>query len=144
VELGHARLAIVDLETGAQPLASPCGAVHAVVNGELYGFVEQRAELEARGHRFATRSDSEVAIHLYEEHDLAFTQHLRGEFAIVLWDARRERLVAVRDRFGIKPLYYGTRPDGALVLASEVKALFAAGVPAVWDLRCGTRRPSTT
>ena len=106
--------------------------IHLIVNGEFYDFERQRRELEQRGHRFRTRSDSEIALHLYEEFGAHCVQHLRGEFAFVLWDEPNQSLFAARDRFGIKPLYYAVH-DGTLYLASEVKALFAAGVPARWD-----------
>jgi len=133
VGLGHARLSIIDLAGGAQPLANEDETIHAVVNGELYDFERQRAELEVRGHRFRTRSDSEVLVHLYEEYGARCVDHLRGEVAFILWDARNQVLLAGRDRFGIKPLYYAD--DGrTLLLASEVKALFAAGVRAAWDV----------
>jgi asparagine synthase (glutamine-hydrolysing) len=130
--LGHARLSIIDLSTGDQPLSNEDGSIHAVVNGEFYDFERIRRELEDRGHRFATGSDSELVLHLYEEHGLAFVDHLRGEFAFVLRDDRRRRLVAGRDRFGIKPLVYA-KQGRTLCLASEAKALFAAGLPACWD-----------
>ncbi|HEY7579911.1 MAG TPA: asparagine synthase (glutamine-hydrolyzing) [Acetobacteraceae bacterium] len=132
VGLGHARLAVIDLETGQQPLASEDGQVLVVVNGEFYGHSTIRRELEARGHRFSTRSDSEILVHLWEEQGIGCLEQLRGEFAFVVWDAARELLFAARDRFGAKPLYYAQREDG-LFLASEAKALFAAGVPARWD-----------
>lgn len=133
VALGHRRLAIVDLAGGRQPLASEDGQVVAIVNGELYGFEALRAELAAR-HRFATETDSEVLVHLYEEHGLDALRHLRGEYAFVLWDARKKRLFAARDRFGVKPLCW-TRHQGMLMVASQAKALFAAGVPARWNPR---------
>lgn len=132
VGLGHARLSIIDLSTGDQPIASEDGRTRIIVNGEFYGYEAIQRELEARGHRLRTRSDSEIALHLYEDFGLQCVHHLRGEFAIVLWDETRRRLVAVRDRFGIKPLFYAWHQD-TLYLASEVKALFAAGVPARWD-----------
>jgi asparagine synthase (glutamine-hydrolysing) len=132
VGLGHARLSIIDLTTGDQPIANEDGRIHIVVNGEFYDFERQRRELEQRGHRFRTRSDSEIALHLYEDLGVHCVQHLRGEFAFVLWDQTNQTLFAVRDRFGIKPLYYAVH-DGTLYLASEIKALFAAGVPARWD-----------
>jgi asparagine synthase (glutamine-hydrolysing) len=133
VGLGHARLSIIDLAGGAQPLANEDESVRAVVNGELYDFERQRAELEARGHRFRTGSDSEVLVHLYEEHGVRCVERLRGEVAFVLWDAHSRLLLCGRDRFGIKPLYYWD--DGErLILASEAKALFAAGVGAAWDV----------
>ncbi len=130
IALGHARLAVIDVEGGAQPISN--GGIHAVLNGELYGFEAQRAELASRGHVFRTRSDSEVLVHLYEEHGDDFVRHLRGEYAFVLWDARQRRLLASRDRFGIKPLVWAQHGD-ELWFASEAKALFAAGIPAAWD-----------
>ena len=132
VGLGHARLSIIDLATGDQPIANEDQRIHIVVNGEFYDFEPQRRELEHRGHQFRTRSDSEIALHLYEEFGTHCVQQLRGEFAFVLWDEANQTLFAARDRFGIKPLYYAVH-DGTLHLASEVKALFAAGVPARWD-----------
>jgi len=132
VGLGHARLSIIDLTTGDQPIANEDERIHIIVNGEFYDFERQRRELEGRGHQFRTRSDSEIALHLYEEFGVHSVQHLRGEFAFVLWDASNQTLFAARDRFGIKPLYYAVH-DGTLYLASEIKALFAAGVPARWD-----------
>jgi len=132
VGLGHARLSIIDLVTGDQPIASEDGRTRIVVNGEFYGFEAIQRELESRGHRLRTRSDSEIALHLYEDFSVHCLHHLRGEFALVLWDETRRRLFAARDRFGIKPLFYAWH-QGALIVASEVKALFAAGVPARWD-----------
>jgi asparagine synthase (glutamine-hydrolysing) len=130
--LGHARLSIIDLTTGDQPIANEDERIHIVVNGEFYDFERQRCELERRGHLFRTRSDSEIALHLYEELGAHCVQQLRGEFAFVLWDEANQTLFAARDRFGIKPLYYAVHDD-TLYLASEIKALFAAGVPARWD-----------
>jgi asparagine synthase (glutamine-hydrolysing) len=132
VALGHARLSIIDLVTGDQPIASEDERIRVIVNGEFYGFETLQQDLERGGHRLRTRSDSEIALHLYEDVGLQCVHRLRGEFAMVLWDERNRTLVAVRDRFGIKPLFYAWH-DGALYLASEVKALFAAGVPARWD-----------
>ncbi len=132
VGLGHARLSIIDLAGGAQPLENEDGQVRAIVNGELYGFESIRQDLEARGHRFRTGSDSEIVVHLYEEYGAQCVQHLRGEFAVVVWDQRNQRLFCARDRFGIKPLFYAVHA-GALYVGSEVKALLAAGVPARWD-----------
>jgi asparagine synthase (glutamine-hydrolysing) len=105
VGLGHARLSIIGLNTGVQPLENEDGQLHVVVNGEFYDFERIRAELEARGHCFRTGSDSEIVLHLYEEYGAQCVQHLRGEFAFLLWDARQKRLLAARDRFGIKPLF---------------------------------------
>ncbi|WP_025688004.1 asparagine synthase (glutamine-hydrolyzing) [Paenibacillus zanthoxyli] len=132
VGLGHTRLSIIDLEGGNQPLENEDGRVHAVVNGEIYDFERIRGELQAKGHRFKTASDSEILIHLYEEKGLDALQELRGEYAFIIWDSKNERLIAARDRFGVKPLYYSFH-QGALFLASEIKALLAAGVPAQWD-----------
>jgi len=132
VALGHARLSVVDLATGDQPMASEDARLHAVVGGEFYDFERLRDELIGRHHRFRSRSDSEILLHLYEERGPQCLQDLRGEFAFVLHDAEDEVLFAARDRFGIKPLFYAVTGD-VLLLASEVKALFAAGVPARWD-----------
>ena len=132
VALGHARLSIIDLSTGDQPIASEDEQTRIIVNGEFYDFEAIQKELERGGHRLRTRSDSEIALHLYEDLGMHCVHRLRGEFAMVLWDERNRTMVAVRDRFGIKPLFYAWH-DGALYLASEVKALFAAGVPARWD-----------
>ncbi len=132
VGLGHARLSIIDLTTGDQPLVSEDGKLHLVVNGEFYDFERIRRELEGRGHHFRTRSDSEIALHLYEDTGVHCLPQLRGEFAFALWDERNHTLFAARDRFGIKPLFYAVH-EGNLYVASEAKALFAAGVPARWD-----------
>lgn len=138
VGLGHARLSIIDLDGGAQPIASEEGDLRIAVNGEFYDFERERAQLECRGHRFRTRSDSEIALHLFQDRGLRSVAQLRGEFAFVLWDEARRRLVACRDRYGVKPLYYAWHRD-RLYLASEVKALFAAGVPASWDFESVVR-----
>jgi asparagine synthase (glutamine-hydrolysing) len=130
--LGHVRLSVIGLHNGDQPLSNEAGDVRCVVNGELYGFRRIRAELSAEGHRFATDSDSEVALRLYEKLGGDFVHRLRGEFAVVIADQRRRCLIAVRDRFGIKPLYYAVH-EGGVYIASEVKALLALGVPARWD-----------
>lgn len=132
VGLGHARLSIIDLATGDQPIASEDGQMRIIVNGEFYGYEAIQRDLEDRGHRLRSRSDSEIALHLFEDYGVQALHHLRGEFAIVLWDARRRMIFAARDRFGIKPLFYAWHRD-ALHFASEAKALFAAGVPARWD-----------
>ena len=132
VALGHTRLSVIDLDGGHQPIANETGRVRVVVNGEFYGFEPIRADLEARGHRFSTGSDSEILVHLYEAHGVDCLEHLRGEFAFTLWDADRRRLFAARDRFGVKPLCYA-EDGGRLLLASEAKALFALGVDARWD-----------
>src|SRR5262245_41525714 len=132
VGLGHTRLSIIDLVTGDQPIASEDELRHIVVNGEFYDFERIQCELGRAGHRLRTRSDSELALHLYEDLGPHCLHQLRGEYAFVLWDEPQQRLFAARDRFGIKPLFYAWY-QGALYLASEVKALFAAGVPARWN-----------
>jgi asparagine synthase (glutamine-hydrolysing) len=129
--LAHQRLSIIDIPGGHQPQKSEDGTVQVVFNGEIYNFRQLRAELEERGHRFATRSDTEVIVHLYEEHGDDCVKHLRGMFAFALWDANRERLLLARDRLGVKPLYYAL-PEGGdiqLAFASELKALL--NVPGV-------------
>jgi asparagine synthase (glutamine-hydrolysing) len=122
VALAARRLSIIDLETGDQPIANEDGTLHVVQNGEIYNYRELRHELERAGHRFRTHGDTEVLLHLYEEHGDRFAERLRGMFAIAIWDAARRRLVLARDRFGIKPLYYRD-VDGELSFASELKAL---------------------
>lgn len=134
IVLGHKRLSLVDLATGDQPVVNETGTIHAIVNGEFYGFEAIRADLESRGHRFRSKSDSEILIHLYEDHGTACVHHLRGEYAFVLWDETDQSLFAGRDRFGIKPLFYA-HIDGRLSFASEVKALHATGVSPAWDER---------
>ena len=131
--LGHNLLAITDPE-GHQPIASEDGRLHIVVNGQFYDYKRIRTALAAKGHRFRTRSDSEIALHLYEDLGPACLPHLRGQFAMVIWDEENGALFAARDRFGLKPLFYAEK-EGRLFLASEAKALFAAGVPASWDPR---------
>ncbi|HEY0193907.1 MAG TPA: asparagine synthase (glutamine-hydrolyzing) [Kofleriaceae bacterium] len=127
IGLGHARLAVVDPAGGAQPIVR--GSLVAVVNGELYG---HDAWLAARGIAMRSRCDSEALVHMYEALGDDCVRAARGELAFVLWDARRRRLLAGRDRFGIKPLVWA-RWRGGIAIASEAKALFAMGVPARWD-----------
>ncbi|GHE27197.1 asparagine synthase (glutamine-hydrolyzing) [Streptosporangium violaceochromogenes] len=131
--LGHTRLAVIDPRTGGQPIADEEGRRHLVANGEFYGFREIRRDLAEAGHGFRTNGDSEIALHLYREKGRqGALERLRGEFAFVIWDERAGELFAARDRFGVKPLYYA-RHGGRLLLASEIKALLAQGVPARWD-----------
>src|ERR671937_3079971 len=122
VGLGVQRLAIIDLETGDQPIFNEDESVVVVQNGEIYNYRELRRELEAGGHRFSTQSDTEVIVHLYEDHGDACVERLRGMFAFAIWDRRRRRLLLGRDRVGKKPLFYAER-DGALWFASEARAI---------------------
>jgi asparagine synthase (glutamine-hydrolysing) len=122
VALAARRLSIIDLETGDQPVANESGTLHVVQNGEIYNYRELRRELERAGHSFRTQGDTEVLLHLYEEHGDQFAERLRGMFAIAIWDASHRRLVLARDRFGIKPLYY-RHADDELAFASELRAL---------------------
>lgn len=123
VGLAHARLAIIDLAGGAQPLSNEDGRIWVTFNGEIFNYIELREELLAAGHRFSTASDTEVLVHLYEQHGETFVERLNGQFAIALWDGRTQRLVLARDRVGIRPLYY-TQAGSQLAFASEIKALF--------------------
>jgi asparagine synthase (glutamine-hydrolysing) len=124
VGLGARRLSIIDLEGGHQPLANEDGSVWAVLNGEIYNFPSLRQRLLAAGHTFATRSDTEVLVHLYEEYGIDLVHALEGMFVFAIWDAARGRLVVARDRFGEKPLFYSAM-GGNLVFASELTALLA-------------------
>ena len=125
--LGHRRLSIVDLDGGHQPLATADGNIQAIVNGEIYNFHRLRAELEAYGHRFLTRSDSEVVVHGYRQWGTEVIARLEGMFALAVWDVSSRRLLLARDRMGQKPLYIaytGSSSQPGLVFASEPKALF--------------------
>lgn len=126
VGLGVRRLAIVDVEGGDQPIANEDGSIVLVCNGEIYNYPELRPQLLASGHRFRTNTDVEAIVHLYEDYHLEFLHHLRGMFALALWDDRRRLLILARDRFGIKPLHYAPVAEG-LFFGSEVKAILASG-----------------
>jgi len=128
VGLGHVRLSIIDLsDAGKQPMCNEDASVWISVNGEIYNYKELRNDLKKRGHSFRSQSDSEVIVHLYEEYGERFPEYLDGMFAIALWDVRKKKLMLVRDRFGIKPLYYAQQNKG-VVFASELSALMASGL----------------
>jgi asparagine synthase (glutamine-hydrolysing) len=115
VGLGHARLSIIDLAGGAQPVHNEDQTVWITYNGEVFNYIELRRMLEQRGHRFYTNTDTEVIVHLYEERGDDFVQELNGQFAFALWDRSRRRMLLVRDRAGILPLYYTRTPEGVRV-----------------------------
>src|ERR1039457_4372743 len=123
----HRRLSIVDLDHGAQPMSNEDGTIWITFNGEIYNHEDHRPRLEQAGHHFKSRSDTEVILHLYEEHGDSCVDFLNGMFAFAIWDAPRRKLLLARYRMGIKPLYYA-RANDALIFASEAKALFASGL----------------
>ncbi len=134
VGIAHVRLSIVDVAGGAQPMATEDGRLVVAFNGEIFNYVELTAELSRKGHRFRTRSDTEVLLHAYVEWGDRMVERLNGDFAFALHDRRAERLLLARDRFGVRPLFYAVA-NGDLVFGSEVKALFASGeVDAIPDL----------
>lgn len=122
VGLGSARLNIIDPVTGRQPIHNEDKTIWLVLNGEIYNYPELRRRLMSQGHRFYTRTDTEVLVHLYEEKGIEFLNHVNGQFALALWDGRRRRLLIARDRMGIRPLFYA-HLDGCFAFASEIKAL---------------------
>jgi len=133
IGLGHRRLSIIDLSTGDQPLSNEDGTIWIVFNGEIYNFAEIRAELEAHGHRFRTHSDTEVIVHAYEQWGDRAVDRFRGMFAFALWDEPKRRLLLVRDRLGVKPLYYSATASG-VTFGSEIKALLEdPDVPRDWS-----------
>ncbi|HET6281532.1 MAG TPA: asparagine synthase (glutamine-hydrolyzing) [Polyangia bacterium] len=140
VGLGHRRLAIIDVAGGHQPLYSEDGSTALVVNGEIYNFELLRADLQGRGHRFKTRSDSEVIVHGYEQWGDGVIDRLEGMFAVALWDTARRRLLLARDRMGEKPLFWAATARGGLAFASELRALrHAPGVATSIDPNCLAR-----
>jgi asparagine synthase (glutamine-hydrolysing) len=138
VALAHRRLSIVGLADGKQPIGNEDGSVQVVFNGEFFEYSRKKAELEARGHRFRTHTDTEILPHLWEEHGENLFEHLQGQFAFCLWDSKQNTVILARDRFGIIPLYWSVQKRGDttyILFASEIKALLASGyVPAVPDL----------
>ena len=122
VALGMRRLSIIDLKTGQQPIANEDGTIWIVFNGEVYNYLEIRDELASRGHRFRTKSDTEVLVHLYEEEGDSFLTRINAMAALAIWDGRRRRLLLARDRIGKKPLHFALTSD-AMVFGSEIKSL---------------------
>ncbi|MEM1369756.1 MAG: asparagine synthase (glutamine-hydrolyzing) [Cyanobacteria bacterium P01_H01_bin.15] len=132
VALGHTRLSIIDIDGGEQPISNQEETLHITANGEFYDFERIQGDLRRWGYKFKTNSDSEIALYLYDQFGTHSLEYLRGEFAFIIWDERNDLLFAARDRFGIKPLYYSNYQN-TIYIASEIKALLAAGVPASWD-----------
>ncbi|KAL9539752.1 hypothetical protein MBANPS3_010085 [Mucor bainieri] len=131
--LGCVQLSIADMDRSQQPLSDPVNDIHIVVDGGLYDLERTKCELQAKGHQFRTGSNSDIALCLYQEFGLSFLDHLRGEFAVCIWDAKKRRFILARDRFGAKPLYY-TIVKGALLVASEIKAFLSLGWQPEWDV----------
>jgi asparagine synthase (glutamine-hydrolysing) len=128
VGLGHRRLSIIDLTpAGHQPLTNENGEIWLTYNGEIYNFPEIRKKLEVNGHRFLSKTDTEVIIHLYEEEGDRCLDRLRGMFAFALWDEKKQKLFIARDRIGQKPVYY-FEDNEKLIFASEIKSLFSSGM----------------
>src|SRR5262249_14611025 len=124
--LGFRRLSIIDLAGGHQPMSDVDETVWVIFNGEIYNFKEVRAELEQHGHRFRTRSDTEVVVHGYKEWGNEVFHHLNGMFGVAIWDVKKQRLVVARDAMGIKPIYYAIA-KGQLTFGSEIRAILAQG-----------------
>ena len=124
VGLGSARLSIIDLGGGQQPITNEDNSLWIVFNGEIFNYVELRPDLEKRGHKFSTNSDTEIILHLYEDHGPDCLSYLNGQFAIAIWDVKRQSLFLARDRMGIRPIFY-TNTQGALLFGSEIKSLLA-------------------
>lgn len=132
--LAHARLSIIDLSGGAQPMLVDDGELAITFNGEIFNYIELRAELEAVGRRFTSKSDTEVILHAYAQWGDACVSRMNGQWSFAIWDRRRHRLFCSRDRIGVRPFFYAVH-DGRFVFASEAKALFAAGVPCALDVK---------
>jgi asparagine synthase (glutamine-hydrolysing) len=133
VGLANARLSIIDIQGGHQPISNENGTVHVTYNGEIYNYQQLRQELQKLGHSFRTQSDTEVIVHGYEQYGQSFVSKLNGMFAIALWDSTKKKLILARDRMGIKPLYYAVRGD-TLLFASETKAILQAPIERTVDL----------
>src|SRR5271167_2553037 len=125
VGLGNARLSIIDLSGGSQPIANEDESLWIVFNGEIFNYIELRSELEPRGHKFRTSSDTEVILHLFEEYGPACLDKMNGQFAIAIWDTKRRRLFLARDRLGVRPLFYTQVGGDALLFASEIKSILS-------------------
>jgi asparagine synthase (glutamine-hydrolysing) len=125
--LAHTRLSIIDVEGGHQPMSHADGRLSITFNGEIFNYIELRKDLSTRGHRFATRSDTEVILHLYEEYGEDCVRHMNGQWAFAIWDAHRRKMFLSRDRMGVRPLFY-TVANGAFVFGSEIKAILASGL----------------
>ena len=132
--MGMRRLSIIDLETGKQPIHNEDESVWVILNGEIYNFLELRQRLIDKGHRFYTRTDTEVIAHLYEDRGPDFVSELRGMFGLAVWDRKTRTLVLARDRLGIKPLFYRL-DSSSLVFASELKSLLEPGFPRTVDMQ---------
>ncbi|MGC2790648.1 MAG: asparagine synthetase B, partial [Candidatus Sulfotelmatobacter sp.] len=133
--LAHARLSIIDLQGGAQPMSTTDGHLWITFNGEIFNYIELREELLGKGHRFATRSDTEVILNAYREYGEDCVHHFNGQWAFAIWDTEARKLFLSRDRFGVRPLFY-TRTADSFLFASEIKALLACpDVPAEIDLQ---------
>jgi len=153
IGLGHRRLSIIDLSTGDQPLSNEDGTIWTVFNGEIYNFADVRKELESYGHVFRTNTDTEIIVHGYEQWGPEAVTRFRGMFAIALWDAPRRRLLLVRDRLGVKPLYYSLLSSGMCSArrsrrCSRTRTFPVIGAPRHWmrtwlSATCRARRPST-
>lgn len=132
--LGHARLSIIDVSGGQQPMSTADESLWITFNGEIFNYIELREELIRKGHKFATRSDTEVILHLYQEEGDQCVRHLNGQWAFAIWDVKRKKLFLSRDRFGVRPLFYA-QTDSKIIFASEIKAIFSCPeVPRVLDL----------
>ena len=125
ISLAHARLSIIDIEGGKQPIHNEDKTIWVIFNGEIFNFIELREDLQKKGHHFYTKTDTEVIVHLYEEYGSSFVSHLNGQFAIALWDTKTKTLILTRDRIGITPLFF-TQDNGRLIFASEIKAILPA------------------